>query len=119
MAYHATGPLAVKLAAHTTFRNLAAGMVLATVAASAAAQAPTDVVGRSLAATCANCHGTEGRAQAAMVPLAGYPADRLVATMQDFRSGKRPATIMHQIAKGYTDAQIDSVARYFATRKPN
>jgi cytochrome c553 len=36
--------------------------------------------------------------------------------MQAFRSGSRPATVMHQISKGYTDAQVQSVADYFAAQ---
>lgn len=100
-----------------------AALAAATLAAVAPASAPAQTTGadaaagRSLAATCANCHGTNGRAQGAMVPLAGYPADRLIATLGDFRSGKRPATIMHQIAKGYTDPQIAAVAAFFAAQK--
>ena len=35
----------------------------------------------------------------------------------EIRSGAKPATIMHQIAKGYTDAQLDLIAAYFAARK--
>jgi cytochrome subunit of sulfide dehydrogenase len=73
---------------------------------------------RNLAATCANCHGTDGKAKGAMVALAGYPADRLVATMADFKTGKRPATIMHQISRGYSDAQVTLIAGYFAQQKP-
>ena len=37
--------------------------------------------------------------------------------MQDFRAGKRPATIMHQLAKGFSDAQIEQLAVYFAAQK--
>lgn len=73
---------------------------------------------RNLAATCANCHGTDGKATGAMAPLAGYPADKLVATMADFRSGKRAATIMHQISRGYTEPQVALIADYFAKQKP-
>ena len=73
---------------------------------------------RNLAATCANCHGTDGQAKGAMVALAGYPADRLVATMADFKAGKRPATIMHQIARGYTEPQVALIASHFAQQKP-
>jgi hypothetical protein len=40
---------------------------------------------------------------------------RLVA---DYKSGAQPATIMHQIAKGYTDEQIKLVAGYFAAQQP-
>ena len=73
---------------------------------------------RSLAATCGQCHGTDGRAiDGAAVPgLAGLPASYLVEQMNAFKSGARPATVMHQIARGYSDAQIDQLARYFAAQ---
>jgi cytochrome subunit of sulfide dehydrogenase len=74
---------------------------------------------RALAATCAACHGTDGRAVAgeANIALAGLPKERIVSQVQDFRDGKRPATVMHQIAKGYTPEQIESIAAYFAAIK--
>jgi cytochrome c553 len=74
---------------------------------------------QSLAATCANCHGTGGRsAEGSAVPsLAGVPADTMVAQMKGFKAGTRPATIMHQLAKGYSDAQIEQLAGYFAVQK--
>jgi cytochrome c553 len=53
-----------------------------------------------------------------MKPLAGVPADKLVATMADYKAGNLPATIMHQIAKGYTDEQIRLIAGYFAAQQP-
>ena len=73
---------------------------------------------RNLAATCANCHGTNGNARGDMKPLAGVPADKLIATMADYKAGNLPATIMHQIAKGYTDDQIKLIAGYFAAQQP-
>jgi len=90
---------------------------LAGLASAAEVRADDTLNGRRIAATCANCHGTDGRSQGGIPALAGYPADRLVATLADFKSGKKPATIMHQIAKGYTDAQIASVAAYFAAQR--
>ncbi len=74
---------------------------------------------RALAATCANCHGTQGRAvDAASVPgLAGMPASYIADQMKAFKAGTRPATVMHQLAKGYSDAQIEAVAGYFAAQK--
>ena len=71
---------------------------------------------RNLAATCANCHGTNGAARGDMKPLAGLGADKLIAMMNDFKSGAAPATIMHQISKGYTDDQIKLMAAYFAAQ---
>ncbi len=75
---------------------------------------------RSLAATCANCHGTDGKAVtgSSVVPLAGLEKSYLVAQLKAFKSGARPATVMHQISKGYSDAQIDVLAGYFSVQKP-
>jgi cytochrome c553 len=75
-------------------------------------------LGRNLAATCANCHGTNGNARGDMKPLAGMAADKMLAMLADFKSGNQPATIMHQISKGYTDDQMRLVAAYFAAQKP-
>jgi cytochrome c553 len=52
-----------------------------------------------------------------MVSMAGYDKDSMVKTMLDFKSGRRPATLMHQIAKGYSDAEIIAIAGYFAAQK--
>ena len=71
---------------------------------------------RTDAAMCANCHGSEGRAvkDSAVPSIAGLPRDYMVQQMQAFKNGSRPATIMHQITKGLTEAQITSIADYFA-----
>ena len=89
------------------------------LAGSALAQSTSTLDARALAATCAGCHGTDGKAVAgnAMVPLAGLPKDVVVAQMRAFRDGSRQATVMHQIAKGYTEAQIEAIAAYFAARQ--
>jgi len=71
-----------------------------------------------LAAPCAICHGTDGKpATTELVPLAGLPRDYIVSQMRALRDGQRQATVMHQIAKGYTDAQIDALAAWFSTQK--
>ncbi len=94
-------------------------MFVAAVQLSAHAQTVQDLNIRSLAATCANCHGTNGKAQdgSAVVSLAGMPKDYIVAQMAAFKSGARPATVMHQLAKGYSDVQIQQIAGYFAAQK--
>ncbi len=74
--------------------------------------------GQRLYATCAACHGTNGAGSGNTLPLlAGQPKDTLAASMRAFKSGTRPATIMHQIAKGYTDAQIEEIAVYLSMQK--
>lgn len=88
------------------------------LAAAAPARAQDATLARNLAATCANCHGTNGHAQGDMKPLAGVPADKLLAQLADYRSGAQPATIMHQIVKGYTEDQLKLIAGFFAAQKP-
>ncbi len=101
--------------------NPRAWFLVAALAGTCAAQAQDDVQAlrmRSLAATCAQCHGTDGHAvRGSAIPgLAGMPAAELVAQINAFRSGARPSTVMQQLARGYTDAQIHQLAAYFAAR---
>jgi cytochrome c553 len=74
---------------------------------------------RALAANCAACHGTQGRPAkgSALDGLAGRPKEELVQAMTQFRAGSRPTTLMHQIAKGYSDAEIAAIAEYFSRQK--
>ncbi|CAH1748330.1 Class I cytochrome c [Thauera humireducens] len=71
---------------------------------------------RVWAATCAACHGTDGHALAGMTSLAGRDADDLYALLSDFKSGVRPATVMHQHAKGYSDDELKRLAQWFAAQ---
>jgi len=73
---------------------------------------------RQLASACAICHGSDGRGDGkALPPIAGMPRDHIAAQMRAFRDGQRPATVMHQIAKGYTDEQIEALATFFAAQR--
>ena len=95
---------------------LAAALGCASVHAQDAAALQT----RSLAATCTSCHGTDGKslaADAGLLRLAGQDKAYLVEQLTAFREGKRPSTIMSQLVKGYTPAQIDAIAGFFAAQK--
>jgi cytochrome c553 len=72
---------------------------------------------RVWAAACANCHGTDGRAEPGMESLAGKDKDEMLQKLLDYKSGRKPATIMHQLSKGYTDEQLAQIAGYFAAQK--
>jgi cytochrome subunit of sulfide dehydrogenase len=76
--------------------------------------APDKNLARNLAAQCANCHGTNGKSVSDVPSLAGVSASVTIQKMKDFRDGKLPATIMHQLAKGYTDEQVALIADYFS-----
>ena len=89
--------------------------LLLLLCAPALAQDPS--AGRSLAATCANCHGTQGRPRGAtMPPLAGMKAEVMLELLADYRRGAQPGTVMPQIVKGYTEEQLRLVAAYFAVQ---
>ena len=86
--------------------------------AAGSAQAQTDPLQvRSWAAACASCHGTNGQAQPGNEPLAGANKDDMLKKLMDFKSGAKPATIMHQLAKGYSDEQLAAIAGWFASQK--
>jgi cytochrome c553 len=97
---------------------LVAAAAFAGIPLAAAAQTPYSNTGRDLAASCAICHGTGGINAGGMPNVAGQTKQVLVGALRDFRDGKRPATIMHQVAKGLTDEQIDAVAGYWAAQQP-
>jgi sulfide dehydrogenase cytochrome subunit len=95
-----------------------APLLLAAALGAAAFSVNSQENGRNLASACAICHGTEGRAVTKdLIPLAGLPREHIATQMRAFRDGQRPATVMHQIAKGYTDPQIDAMAAWFASQK--
>jgi len=51
-----------------------------------------------------------------MTSLAGRDADDLYTLLSDFKSGVRPATVMHQHAKGYSDDELKRLAQWFAAQ---
>ena len=74
-----------------------------------------DYKARSWAASCAACHGTNGRSESDVPSIAGRSKADLYAILKEFKEDKRKtATIMHQHAKGYTDAQLERIAEYFS-----
>lgn len=93
-------------------------MFAALVIASLSSWASADALQvRSMAASCSGCHGTHGVALPGMDSLAGQKKEDLLKKMQDFKSGKKPATLMHQLSAGYSDTQIEQLAAYFAALK--
>ena len=98
----------------TRFSATAAALLWAAPAALA-----QDTNARNLAAPCAICHGTQGTPApgSPLIPLAGLPREHIATQMRAFRDGTRPASVMHQIAKGYSDAQIDAIAGWFSSQK--
>ena len=104
------------MAAIEALRLCIPAILLALSSLSFAALAQDTHLARNLAATCASCHGTNGQARGDMKPLAGMAAQQLMQAFAEFKRGARPATVMHQIARGYTEEQIGLIAGYFAAQ---
>lgn len=104
----------------TAIRHVAACAAIASLPVIAAPSAyAADVIssGARLAANCAACHGTNGATSGNALPaLAGQSREALLASLQAFKAGTRSATIMTQIAKGYTDDQLAQMAAFFAAQ---
>lgn len=98
------------------FLGLASGALLLAMASAAQAQSADVAV---LAGSCANCHGTDGKSNGVIPPLAGRPASTLAALLKSYKGETPPpgTTIMNRLAKGYTDEQIDALAKYFSEKK--
>jgi cytochrome subunit of sulfide dehydrogenase len=103
-------------------RSTVRGIAIVIAATLAVAAAPSDGqrsnadLGRSVAATCSNCHGTNGVSVGEVASLAGRQKAEIVRKMQDFKAGRLPGTVMPQLAKGFSDEQIDLAAAWFAAQ---
>jgi cytochrome subunit of sulfide dehydrogenase len=100
--------------------SLAIGLSYAAPAVAEEAKTPLAVANSAttqaayLASNCTNCHSTKPSANA-IPSLKGLSADYIAEQLHAFRDGKRSATVMHQLAKGYTDSEIAALATYFAS----
>lgn len=99
---------------------LAGALTSLLLAAAHAASAPQLAAGKQIASEkCAACHGLDGNAPNAQFPkLAGQIGTFMSLQLRNYRSGERPNPLMANVAKGLTDAQIDSVTTYYASLPP-
>lgn len=69
-----------------------------------------------LAASCSGCHS---RQSTASIPsLAGRTEEDLKAAFQFYKTDPDGTTVMHRIARGYSDEDIQTIANYLAERTP-
>jgi cytochrome c553 len=92
---------------------MAAAMGVLSVAAAAVASAEPPPG----AAACTGCHPSSARGISPVVRLAGLEQAAIVKAMQDFRAGRRVATVMDRIAKGFTDEEIQAIAAWYAGQR--
>jgi cytochrome c553 len=83
------------------------------------AQTADQLYKRSLAATCANCHGTDGKGvvDGGMPLINTLTSEQMLTQLKAFKSGAREGTIMPQLAKGYTDEQLETIAKQLGKKQ--
>ena len=69
------------------------------------------------AASCSGCHPNSKSVETPAARLIGRDPGEIVAAMQAFKSGGRPATLMDRIAKGFSDDEIKAIAAWYGARK--
>jgi cytochrome c553 len=92
---------------------LGVGLLVASVAGAPAAS-PEPPAGAS---SCSGCHATGAKVDTPVARLAGRSAADIVAQMQAFKSGQKQSTVMDRIAKGFTDAEVQAIADWYARQK--
>jgi sulfide dehydrogenase cytochrome subunit len=110
---------AVKAVAQTAPAVATAAPVAAAPAVPDPTTNPNPVPASVSAHSCAACHGTNGQlGDEYFKPLAGMPVAQFVRTMTDFREGRRASTLMGHVARGFTDADLQGMAAFFAAQPP-
>lgn len=70
---------------------------------------------RLLATGCYNCHGPNGKSVGKEIDaINDLNEAKMKKKMDKFRAGGGDQTIMDRIVKGYTDEEIDAIAKYIA-----
>jgi cytochrome subunit of sulfide dehydrogenase len=69
------------------------------------------------AASCSGCHAEKPNVNTPVPRLSGQDAGAIMAAMQAYRGGLRPATVMDRIAKGFSDDEIEAIAAWFAAQR--
>ena len=103
--------LHIRLLIGSLIGSLAAAAALAVSSIASAADAPPG------ASSCSGCHPATAGVATPVPRLVGRDAAQITTAMTEFRTGKRPATVMDRIAKGFTDDETKAIAAYFAAQK--
>lgn len=98
-----------------TIGYLVTGLILFSQMSSLSAADPRTP--EMLSNTCAGCHGTNGASAGGPMPvIAGLSKRYISQALNDYKSGKRPSTIMGRIARGYSELEIEAIASHLAAQ---
>jgi cytochrome c553 len=102
----------------TDMRTTRALVLLTIAGLGLSAQADPDIHIRTIAATCANCHGPDGESLGPVPSLVGQDKAYLLKAMKEAKTGETETTVMRKYLFGYTEDELDKLAEYFATPQP-
>lgn len=86
----------------------------------AAAKADPIAAGKAAAAGCAGCHGDTGVSKIAGMPnLVGLDPKYIIAAVKAYKNSQRKHDMMKTLVSGLSDAELNNIAMYYATRKPS
>lgn len=94
---------------------LIAGSCLAACGNSETAAIRSDVlatetaVTAALAASCSGCHAGSGEA---ILDISAYSQSQLSEALLNYRNAGDGTTVMHRLARGYSEAEIAQIAAY-------
>jgi cytochrome subunit of sulfide dehydrogenase len=69
------------------------------------------------ATSCSGCHSPTAAEDSTPPRLIGRDPAKVVAALQEFRSGQRKGTIMDRIVKGFTPEEIQAIAAWYGAQK--
>ena len=101
--------------------NIKTSLAVGLLAVAALPFAPTSASAQNmnpelLVSNCVVCHGPHGASMGHTPAINELSAKSIADHLRNFRDGKRAATIMDKIAKGYNDAQIDLIAEQLGAK---
>ncbi len=109
----------LKVFLNSTKQRIAVPVVLAVlaVASSSALAAGDPAAGKAKAASCAGCHGVDGKALLPEYPnLAAQHESYIAKQLRDYQSGERKNAIMAGMAAALSEQDIDDIAAYYASQ---
>ena len=68
--------------------------------------------GEALSASCSGCHSA--LPETSMGPLSGRSASALASAINSYRTDPDGTTVMHRIARGYSEADVEAISSYLS-----
>ena len=99
----------------TILRDITAAALGILLIGPALAAGPADAPPGAL--SCSGCHPNGSNVDTPVTRLIGRDPAAIVASMQAFRSGQTPSTVMDRISKGFTDDEVKAIAAWYGAQK--